>query len=135
MQTFIETLPESLLRHGGRELPIGTTKHCTVHLNVSQNATAGKGKVPIYAQPITPRAAAADDPPAPVGNKTRTLATYAMKADQQSPRPKKETPGVAPGRPYAKPRLSSYGELRTLTMGFSPGENDSNDPFNFEFTS
>lgn len=35
-------------------------------------------------------------------------------------------------RPYAPPRLEALGDLRSLTLGGSPGLGDSGDPLNFE---
>lgn len=41
-------------------------------------------------------------------------------------------PPAIPKRPYRRPRLEILGDLRSLTLGGSPGVGDSGDPFNFE---
>ena len=41
-------------------------------------------------------------------------------------------PSVHTKKPFESPRLSSLGDVRTLTMGASPGTGDSGDPFNFK---
>lgn len=41
-------------------------------------------------------------------------------------------PLSTPKRPYRSPRLETLGDVRSLTLGGSPGVGDSGDPFNFE---
>ena len=41
-------------------------------------------------------------------------------------------PDVRPKRPYSKPRLVDFGDVRDLTMGISPGMGDSTMPLLFE---
>jgi len=47
-------------------------------------------------------------------------------------RPRPSAPRRGGRRPYAPPRLEALGDLRTLTLGGSPGLGDSGDPLNFE---
>ena len=52
--------------------------------------------------------------------------------DLQEARPEDGAPPAASKKHYTKPQLSTYGDLRGLTLGGSPGVGESGMPFNFQ---